>query len=174
MHRPVRLAVAVGTAVLVCAASAASIAPAAAEATPKPNVVVIMTDDMNVSALAVMPNVRRLLADQGTTFVNSVVSYSLCCPSRSTFLTGQYAHNHGVLGNAPPDGGYVKLRKDETLPVWLGRAGYSTVHIGKFLNGYGTANPTEIPPGWSEWYASVDPSTYRMWGYTLNENGTLH
>jgi N-acetylglucosamine-6-sulfatase len=179
MNRLVRSAVALGAAVLVCAATAASIAPAAAApnvaaaATPQPNVVVIMADDMNVSALDVMPNVRRLLADQGTTFVNSIVSYSLCCPSRSTFLTGQYAHNHGVLGNAPPDGGYAKLRKDETLPVWLGRAGYNTVHIGKFLNGYGTVRPTEIPPGWAEWYASVDPSTYRMWGYTLNENGVL-
>ena len=30
-----------------------------------------------------------------------------------------------------------------------------------------------VPPGWSEWYGSVDPSTYLMWGYTLNENGTL-
>ncbi|MFY1594799.1 sulfatase-like hydrolase/transferase [Micromonospora sp. WMMD737] len=48
---------------------------------------------------------RSLLATAGTTFDNSVVSYPLCCPSRSTFLTGQYAHNHGVLGNQPPDGG---------------------------------------------------------------------
>jgi arylsulfatase A-like enzyme len=132
-----------------------------------------MTDDMNAAALEVMPNVRRLLVDQGTTFVNSVVSYPLCCPSRGTFLTGQYAHNHGVLGNGPPDGGFAKLRADETLPVWLQRAGYHTVHIGKFLNGYGRQQPTEIPPGWSQWYGSVDPTTYRMWGYTLNENGTL-
>lgn len=139
----------------------------------KPNVVVIMVDDMNVSALRHLPNVRSLLATPGTTFDNSVVSYSLCCPSRSTFLTGQYAHNHGVLGNQPPDGGYEKLPAAETLPVWLRRAGYDTAHIGKFLNGYGRARPTEIPPGWAEWYGSVDPSTYRMWGYTLNENGVL-
>jgi len=168
-----RLAV-VGVAVAaLCGGYVAAVPSAAAQAAARPNVVVIMTDDMNVSALEVMPNVRRLLAGRGTTFVNSVVSYSLCCPSRSTFLTGQYAHNHGVLGNRPPDGGYVKLRGNETLPVWLQRAGYHTAHIGKFLNGYGTQRPTEIPPGWSEWYGSVDPSTYRMWGYTLNENGTL-
>ncbi|GAA4192780.1 sulfatase [Streptosporangium oxazolinicum] len=147
-------------------------APAGALAA-KPNVVVIMVDDMNVSALRHLPNVRSLLATPGTTFDNSVVSYSLCCPSRSTFLTGQYAHNHGVLGNQPPDGGYEKLPAAETLPVWLRRAGYATAHIGKFLNGYGTARPTEIPPGWAEWYGSTDPSTYRMWGYTLNENGVL-
>ncbi|MCG5217446.1 sulfatase family protein [Streptosporangium soli] len=101
------------------------------------------------------------------------MSYSLCCPSRATFLTGQYAHNHGVLGNQPPDGGYEGLPAEETLPVWLSRAGYDTAHIGKFLNGYGRARPTEIPPGWTDWQGSVDPSTYRMWGYTLNENGVL-
>jgi arylsulfatase A-like enzyme len=147
---------------------------ASAVAAAQPNVVVIMVDDMNVSALAYMPQTRSLIGAQGTTFNDSVVSYSLCCPSRSTFLTGQYAHNHGVLGNTPPDGGYSKLRGEETLPVWLGRSGYATGHVGKFLNGYGAQVPTEIPPGWAEWYGSVDPSTYRMWGYTLNENGTLH
>src|SRR6266545_293406 len=147
--------------------------PVTAVAAAQPNVVVIMVDDMNVSALAYMPQVRSLIGTAGTTFTTSVVSYSLCCPSRTTFLTGQYAHNHGVLDNAPPDGGYAKLRGAETLPVWLRRAGYATGHVGKFLNGYGTQAPTEIPPGWTEWYGSVDPTTYRMWGYTLNENGML-
>jgi arylsulfatase A-like enzyme len=166
---------AVGSAVVLVVAS---VLPAGGStvsaAAPRPNVVVIMVDDMNVSALAYLPQVRSLIGTAGTTFDNSVVSYSLCCPSRSTFLTGQYAHNHGVLDNALPDGGYYKLRGAETLPVWLGRAGYATGHVGKFLNGYGTQTPTEIPPGWTEWYGSVDPTTYRMWGYTLNENGTLH
>lgn len=170
MSGPRRIGAAV-SALIVAAGLVASVPATAAVATP--NVVMIMVDDMNVSALAYMPNVRSLLATPGTSFDNSVVSYSLCCPSRSTFLTGQYAHNHGVLGNTPPDGGFAKLRGAETLPVWLGRAGYATAHIGKFLNGYGTVNPTQIPPGWAEWYGSVDPSTYSMWGYTLNENGTL-
>ncbi|WP_371778376.1 sulfatase family protein [Streptosporangium subroseum] len=161
-----------GVAALTVTGAAPAAAPASAPA--KPNVVVIMVDDMNASALQYLPNVRSLLATPGTTFDNSVVSYSLCCPSRTTFLTGQYAHNHGVLGNKLPDGGYEKLPAAETLPVWLRRAGYATAHIGKFLNGYGRQRPTEIPPGWAEWYGSVDPSTYRMWNYTLNENGTLH
>ena len=172
--RPRRLIAAL-LALVGIAATATTIsasAPASAKAA-KPNVVVIMVDDMNVSALQYLPNVRSLLGARGTTFDNSVVNWSVCCPSRTTFLTGQYAHNHGVLGNQPPDGGYDKLRADETLPVWLGRAGYHTAHIGKFLNRYGIERPTEIPPGWTEWYASVDPTTYRMWGYTLNENGTL-
>jgi arylsulfatase A-like enzyme len=139
----------------------------------RPNVVVLMTDDQTVESMRVMPNVRGLLADQGVTFDSSFVSYSLCCPSRSTFLTGQYAHNHGVWSNSPPNGGYYKLDSTNTLPVWLQKAGYQTVHLGKYLNGYGTKSATEIPPGWGEWFGSPDPSTYSYRNYKLNENGTL-
>jgi N-acetylglucosamine-6-sulfatase len=139
----------------------------------RPNVVVLMTDDQTVESMRVMPNVHALLAQQGVTFDNSFVSYSLCCPSRATFLTGQYAHNHGVWGNAAPNGGYYKLDSTNTLPVWLQRAGYQTIHLGKYLNGYGTRSKTEIPPGWGEWYGSPDPSTYQYLNYTLNENGKL-
>jgi arylsulfatase A-like enzyme len=89
-------------------------------------------------------------------------------------LTGQYSHNNGVRGNAPPQGGYQALDKSNTLAVWLQRGGYYTVHLGKFLNGYGRQNPTEIPAGWSEWHGAVDPTTYRYYNYTLNEGGTLH
>ncbi len=46
-----------------------------------------------------MQNVNALIGDKGATFKNSFVNYSLCCPSRATFLTGQYAHNHGVSSN---------------------------------------------------------------------------
>jgi N-acetylglucosamine-6-sulfatase len=146
----------------------------AASAQPaRPNIVLIETDDQTVESLRVMTNVGRLLTAQGTTFDNSIASYSLCCPSRATILTGQYAHNHGVLGNQAPEGGYYKLDSTNTLPVWLQRAGYYTAHIGKYLNGYGTRDPKEIPPGWSEWHGSVDPSTYRFYGYMLNEGGTL-
>ena len=161
------------TVLVVLASSSAAVAEAAPQPDARPNIVVFMTDDQNVSSLTVMPNVKALLANAGTTFANNFVSYPLCCPSRATYLTGQYPHNHGVMNNALPDGGYYRLRGDETLPVWLRRARYETAHIGKYLNGYGTQNPLEIPPGWGEWYGSVDPSTYRMWGYTLNENGTL-
>jgi arylsulfatase A-like enzyme len=47
------------------------------------------------------------------------------------------------------------------------------VHLGKFLNGYGRDATPPVPPGWSEWYGSIDPSTYRFYDYTLNENGSL-
>ena len=69
-----------------------------------PSVVVVMTDDQRTDELTVMPRVRRLLARRGTTFTRSFATFPLCCPSRATFLTGQYAHNHGVLDNRPEAG----------------------------------------------------------------------
>jgi N-acetylglucosamine-6-sulfatase len=142
-------------------------------ARPAPaNVVVLMTDDQRVADMAVMPRTRRLIGRAGVTFSRSFVSYPLCCPSRATFLTGQYAHNNHVLCLYPDCGGGVgRLDTSEYLPVWLERAGYVTAHIGKFLNGYGIERPPTVPPGWTEWYGLVDHTTYRMWGYKLHENG---
>ena len=156
---------------LLGAGAAGSAGAGSTQAPARPNVLVVMTDDQTVESVRVMTNVRALLAADGTTFENNFVSFPLCCPSRSTFLTGQYAHNHTVMGNAAPTGGYEKLDGSNTLPVWLQRAGYRTVHIGKYLNGYGRRSATEIPPGWTEWYGAVDPSTYQYFNYTLNENG---
>ncbi len=160
-------------AIAALAALAAGAASGGGAPPPPPNVVVLMTDDQAFESMKVMVRTQRLLGGEGVTFDNFFVSYSLCCPSRSTFLTGQYAHNHGVLGNQPPDGGYYKLDSSSTLAVWLQRGGYYTGHIGKYLNGYGTRNQAEIPPGWSEWHGSVDPSTYQYDGYKLNEGGTV-
>jgi N-acetylglucosamine-6-sulfatase len=102
-----------------------------------------------------------------------MVTYALCCPSRATFLTGQYSHNHGVRNNAPPEGGHAKLDHSNTLPVWLQAAGYVTGHIGKYLNGYGSVDTLEIPPGWAEWYAAIGSSADNYFDYLLNENGTV-
>ena len=121
-----------------------------------------------------MPIVRRLLVRQGTSFTDAITSFPLCCPSRASFLTGQYAHNHGVSGNFAPSGYYGLTHRDNTLPVWLQRAGYHTALIGKYLNGYGARNPREIPPGYSEWHGALDLSSYDYFNFTINENGTLH
>jgi arylsulfatase A-like enzyme len=138
----------------------------------KPNLLVIMTDDLETDDLKALPSVR-LLAQQGTTFDNSFVGYSLCCPSRATYLTGQYNHNNGVLSNAPPDGGYGRLDHTNTLPVWLQAAGYHTTHIGKYLNGYESPSfHTTVPPGYSDWQG-LAIGTYRMYDYSINDNGTL-
>jgi arylsulfatase A-like enzyme len=144
---------------------------AAQDPEPRPNIVVIMTDDQTVEDLDAMPATRRAFVSKGVTFQRSVVSYPVCCPSRATFFTGRYAHNHGVMGLYKPTGGYTRFDDRDALPVWLSQAGYHTVHIGKYLNGYGTERPADVPAGWSEWYGGVDPATYRMWNFTLNENG---
>ena len=161
------------TAAIIAAILAGGQRSTANAAAVRPNILVLETDDQTLAEMEVLPNVRRLIGDEGVTFDNNFDSFSLCCPSRASLLTGQYSHNNGVRGNAPPEGGYYKLDSTNTLAVWLKNGGYYTVHLGKYLNGYGTRNPTEIPPGWSEWRGSVDPSTYRYYNYTLNENGVL-
>lgn len=139
----------------------------------RPNIVMIMTDDQDFRSMAALPKTRRLVGERGTTFATSVVNFPLCCPSRATFLTGQYAHNHGVLWNTFPEGGFYRFRQRETLPVWLQRVGYRTIHVGKYLNQTGQRDPREIPKGWTDWHGGVDPATYDYYGYTLNHNGKL-
>ncbi len=158
-------------AAVVVGASADGDRAQAQGADPRPNVLVVMTDDQTLEQLSGMKRVQRLLVDRGTEFRRNFASFPLCCPSRATYLTGQYAHNHGVRDNEGPDGGYYKLDSSNTLPVWMEDAGYHTGHIGKYLNLYGTREPSEVPPGWTEWYGSVDPSTYEYYGFTLNQNG---
>src|SRR4051795_1963684 len=145
-------------------------APAAATA---PNVVVIESDDQTVESMRIMNRVNSLIGAQGATFQNSFVNYSLCCPSRATFLTGQYEHNHGVTGNNGPTGGFQQfesLHGDNNLAVWLQNAGYYTALIGKYLNGY--AKSSGVPPGWSEWHAVIQASSL-VYNYTMNDNGTF-
>jgi N-acetylglucosamine-6-sulfatase len=174
--------VATAAAILTTAMAAVNGTPAtptqAASGPSRPNIVVIETDDQTVESMRVMTNVNSLIASQGATFENSFVNYALCCPSRATFLTGQYMHNHGVLGSAPPDGGFGRfqaLHGNDNLAVWLQDAGYYTAMIGKYLNGYASKPP--VPPGWSEWQAaapasgSTEADTLNAYSYTMDENG---
>ncbi len=137
----------------------------------RPNILLILIDDQTVESMRVMDRTQRLAAE-GTTFSDSIVSYPMCCPSRATGLTGQYAHNHKVMGNKAPDGGYGRLDGSNTLPVWLREAGYETAHVGKYLNGY---HGPEVPPGWDHWFGLADPSTYRVYDYMVIADGkTVH
>jgi N-acetylglucosamine-6-sulfatase len=145
---------------------------AAADARSKPNIIVVQTDDQDAGLLTrrVMPKTVKLLKEHGTTFTDYIDSGPLCCPSRAVLLTGQYGHNNGVMWNNPNP--YGDLRgKDNTLPVWLQRAGYRTAHVGNYLNLYARAvdDPNEIPPGWDEWHTMLEPLGY--YDYTLRENG---
>ena len=167
---------------------------ASAAAAPRPNFVVIQTDDQTLQQLGatwltplgnrarVMPNTLDLIRKHGVSFSRYNISYPLCCPSRSTLLSGRYAHSNGVISNAAPKGGWVGYQKKaiyrHNLGVWLQRAGYRTIHLGKFLNGYGGPGPddpeTKVPPGWNEWQTDAsDNSTRLYYGYLLNHDGVI-
>ena len=140
-----------------------------------PNIVVLMTDDQTAASIPYMPNVSKMLVSRGTRFEDHFVSYPLCCPARATYLTGQYSHNHHVTYNQGLSGGYQSFfGRRRVVPAALQQAGYTTIHIGKYLNGYGLDAPRVVPPGWDDWQATVDPTTYQYHGFTLNQNGRLH
>jgi arylsulfatase A-like enzyme len=152
-------------------------------ASAKPNVIMFTTDDQTFRDMAVMTKTQALIGNQGASFLHAYASDPLCCPSRVTVQTGDYAHNTGVLGNTPPAGGYSSFNDKNDLPVWLQAAGYRTIHIGKMPNGFGEiTNATYVPPGWGpynggsgpsskgEFYGFIGPpSAYT--GFTLDENG---
>ena len=149
---------------------------------PKPNVIIILTDDMDMSLMPYLEQTNALIGQGGATFENYFVTSSLCCPSRASILRGQYPHNTNVLSNNFPEGGFRRFFVDgdeaETLAVWLNREGYRTSLIGKYLNGYPVfAGSNYVPAGWTDWHAlfykkpSESGDYYNI--YTLNENGPL-
>jgi N-acetylglucosamine-6-sulfatase len=159
----------------------------------RPNFVVIQTDDQTLdqlyatytppggAPLQAMPNTLALIAEKGITFNRYYVSYPLCCPSRVSLLTGRYAHNHNDRGNVPPNGGFsgfaTRQAYSHNIATWLQSAGYRTIHVGKFLNGYGDEpfdNGTVVPPGWDAWHTVLKADTdHYYYGYTLNDNGSI-
>jgi N-acetylglucosamine-6-sulfatase len=143
----------------------------------RPNVVLIVLDDLDARMVAQMPGLQTLVGDQGVTFSNFFVTSPLCGPSRASLLRGQYAHNHGMLANTGQEGGFQTFhrlgREESTVATWLQAAGYHTALVGKYLNGFPKGvDPRYIPPGWDEWFgfSGRHPSYY---GFELNENGTL-
>jgi N-acetylglucosamine-6-sulfatase len=143
----------------------------ASPAFARENVVVIMTDDQTAASLAGMGNVNNLLANDGTNFAQAIDSFALCCPSRATNLTGQYAHNHGVLHNNPPFGGFIQLDSANTLPVWLQSAGYRTMHVGRYLNGYEAKHG--IPPGWTDWVGLPHSAAFNYVSWKAFDHGVV-
>jgi arylsulfatase A-like enzyme len=157
----------------------------------RPNIVFILTDDQrwdttdatHGGGANVMPRTRADLADQGVEFTEAFMTTPLCCPSRSSILSGQYAHRHGVYKNSGTNGGADDFDDTSTLATWLETAGYRTSLIGKYLNGYNglwqTGQPPYVPPGWTDWrgmknvaffnYVIVEPDG--MGGYVENSYG---
>jgi N-acetylglucosamine-6-sulfatase len=69
---------------------------AEAQTTSRPNIVFVMTDDLDERSMEQLGGIQQVMGSNGTTFKNAYVSYSLCCPSRATFFGGQYPHNRIV------------------------------------------------------------------------------
>lgn len=148
-------------------------APANAQEPIPPDIIIIITDDQPWHTQQFMPLTNELIGGHGVTFTNAYVSTPFCCPSRASILTGQYAHNHGTIGNNVPFGGATLFDDSSTLATWLKNAGYRTGLIGKYLNEYFKI-PQYIPPGWDQWYAFTNRSLGLTGGYldySLNENG---
>jgi N-acetylglucosamine-6-sulfatase len=142
----------------------------------QPNIVFVLTDDLDYASAFRMPQIRSQLIEQGASFENAFVSYPLCCPSRATILSGLYAHNHGVKGNYLPYGGFQTFRDEgqegNTIATRLQGGGYRTGYFGKYLNDYPGDDPTYVPPGWDEWHAVAAEKT-NYYEYELNENGEV-
>jgi arylsulfatase A-like enzyme len=189
--RGIGLCLAVTVLALLCLLAVGERSGSAGAATAeRPSFVVIQTDDQTLDELyasfgqpklQAMPNTLNMIAKRGMTFNNYYVSYPLCCPSRVSLLTGRYAHNNGVKGNVQPNGGYFgfsfRAAYTHNLATWLQGAGYRTIHVGKFLNGYGDepySNGSEVPPGWSAWHTVLKAdTTHYYYGYSLNNNGVI-
>lgn len=163
--------------------------PALSAARPrKPNIVMVMADDMRADDLRWMPQVRKLVGRNGLSFDNSFSPYPLCCPARASFLTGQYAHNHKVWWHEAPEG-YAAFDDSRTLATSLRQAGYRTGFVGKYLNRYGPATSRVsgrpsyryVPRGWDDWRAAIENpgrdgihgGTYQYYDTPFNVNGKI-
>lgn len=126
---------------------------AQAQGAVPPNILVVMTDDQRWDEItpAIMPAVHQRLVNSGATFTQAFVTTGLCCPSRTSFLTGNCASRHGVHHGNVEDS--IGLDAD-TIATRLHAAGYRTGIFGKYLGGYWKLTPYGgrpdyyHPPGW--------------------------
>lgn len=154
------------------AACCAAAAPGA-----RPNLVLVLTDDVDVDLLARSPAARRLAA-RGTSFAHAYANTPVCCPSRATLLTGRHLHNTRTLNNSlaggcAAPGAWQRDAEPHALAPRLSARGYACAYLGKYLNNQHdprAGGVGRVPPGWSRWLGLVGNSRY--YNYTLSADGT--
>lgn len=139
-----------------------------------PNVLMILMDDLDSPVFnqmlenGLLPNIKKYLSDVGINLENAFVSDSHCCPSRTSILTGRYAHNTGVWNVVGSEGGINAFIKngnnDNNLAVWLKDEGYYNGYVGKYLTG---TQPIHQINGWDD-FTVIDgfdprPRQYVAW-----------
>ena len=167
------VALAIGSAYFLAAAPAAAPRHSAGESQaagehPR-NIVFILLDDLRYDGMGFLqpevktPSIDRL-ARGGTYFPNTLVTSSLCSPSRATILTGQTTRNHGVVdNNNSSEKGLV------FFPSYLQKAGYQTAFFGKWHMGQASDAPR---PGFDKWVSFLGQGEYfPREGLTLNVDG---
>ena len=141
----------------------------------RPNVVLILADDMRADELRFMPRTRRLLVQQGVRFSQAISPHPMCCPARAELVSGQYGQNNGVRHNTGRWGGAKRLRDvHSNVGRWLQAAGYRTAYHGKFLNGYERLRPRVEPRGWDVWDAQLEGIYSYRHGVFFNGDRVRH
>lgn len=155
-------------ALLVLAFVSCSLAQPPLRQTARPNIVFILIDDLRWDELGIAghpfiktPHIDRI-AREGARFRNAFMTTPLCSPSRASFLTGQYAHTHGITDNVDRSAASHQL---VTWPRLLHDAGYATAFIGKWHMG----NDDKPRPGFDRWVSFKGQGTY--FNPPINEDG---
>lgn len=140
--------------------------------------VFLLTDDEDLvlGTPSLLPNTQKLFVKEGMSLASMFATTPVCCPSRSSYLTGKHIHNLGVVDNSVAGNcssvAWQEGPEKQAFAVELQHVGYKTAYFGKYLNNYGfeqVGGTAHIPPGWNEWQALVGNSQY--YNYTLSANG---